>query len=147
MRRSRGLRDSERDEARQTFDEQVVLSEPPRERVFGQRSVADRIKNSLDTSEVSQAAVILCPDASWQLALMKFILEQSLKAFPTNVRDLNRRGLFDPEAKERDRTRREIEHLFADATSSPQAREALGKKLQEYGLFEEYQDRFFSLIG
>lgn len=112
----------------------------------GPRAVTDSIKADLDRREAKDQALILCPDPAWSLALMKFALDESARSFPVNVRDLDRRGLFDPEGKLRDRRRREIERLFAEASSDRGALQTLGRKLREYGLFEEYEDRFLSLF-
>jgi hypothetical protein len=104
--------------------------------------VLDRLTAQMDENQ----AIIVCPDGAWSLALMKFTLDESARSFPTHVRDLERRSLFDAPKKELDRRRREIEQLFAPAAQSPTAREQLGRKLQEYGLFEEYEDRYLSLF-
>jgi hypothetical protein len=64
-----------------------VLSEKP-------TVVADRIAADLDARDDRQRALIVCPDAAWTLALMKFSLDESARSFPTNVRDLERRDLF-----------------------------------------------------
>jgi len=53
-----------------------------------------RIVSDVDSREVPQAAVITTPDAAWSLALMSFTLEEAKRSFPTNVKDLDRRGLF-----------------------------------------------------
>lgn len=111
------------------------------------RAIAERIKADLDAKDDPLAAVLLAPERGWQLALMKFIVDQSLRSFPTHVRDLDRRGMFDPEGKTRGRAEAEIERLFARAVSDPAARHTLGAKLREYGLFEQYQDRYFALFG
>jgi hypothetical protein len=39
----------------------------------------------------------------------------------------------------------EIESDFRQAAGSRSRLEELGRKLREYGLFEEYEDRFFEL--
>lgn len=116
-----------------------VLSEAP-------PAVADRIKAELDARDCANQAVIRCPDAAWPLALMKFTLDESARSFPTHVQDLDRRGLFDPEGKARQRRLREVEALFSAAASDLRAREELGRKLREYGLFEEFEDRFLGLF-
>ncbi|MBI4375266.1 MAG: hypothetical protein HY549_02330 [Elusimicrobia bacterium] len=116
-----------------------VISESP-------QSVARRILAELDSEEAGNKAVIWCPDSAWSLALMKFTLDQSARSFPTHVRDLERRGLFDPAARQDDRRKREIESLFAAAADDPSARERLGRVLREYGLFAEYEDRFLGLF-
>ncbi len=115
-----------------------VVSESP-------AAVLDRIGTELDAREGAGDAVIACPDGAWSLALMKFTLDESARSFPTHVRDLERRGLFDAPRREQDRRRREIEELFSAAAGDPTARERLGRKLREYGLFEEYEDRYLGL--
>lgn len=117
-----------------------VISEPP-------AAVIERISRELDERPAAGRALIACPDAAWSLAIMKFTLDQSARSFPSHVRDLERRGLFAPEKAADDRRRREIESLFAAAgAGDAAAREALGGKLREYGLFDQYEDRFLSLF-
>ncbi|MBI4676525.1 MAG: hypothetical protein HY748_02960 [Elusimicrobia bacterium] len=120
------------------FSATVVSERPP--------AVADRIRAELDRDEERHGAILRCPDAGWSLALMKLTLEEAARSFPVHVRDLERRGLFDPEGKRAAALRREIEALFAAATADPAARQALGAKLRERGLFEEYEDRFLALF-
>ena len=55
---------------------------------------SDRIVADVDDRNLPQAAVITTPDAAWSLALMSFTLEEAKRSFPTNVKDLDRRGLF-----------------------------------------------------
>jgi hypothetical protein len=108
--------------------------------------VAERIRADLDRREVHDEAVISCPDSAWGLALMKFTLDHAARSFPVQVRDLERRGLFDPAGKEDERRRREITSLFAAVQKDRSALESLGHKLREYGLFKEYEDRFLSFF-
>jgi hypothetical protein len=110
------------------------------------QAVAERIIADLDHREVRDEAVIGCPDGAWGLALMKFTLDHAARSFPDQVRDLERRGLFDPAGKEAERRRREIEALFASAKQDRGAVETLGRRLREYGLFEEYEDRFLGFF-
>lgn len=115
-----------------------VLSENP-------RVVTDRMQAELDGRDAKDQAIIGCPDGAWSVALMKFSLDEAARSFPTHVRDLDRRGFFDPSRKELERRRKEIAALFASA-GDHSVREALGRKLKEYGLFEEYEDRYLGLF-
>lgn len=108
-------------------------------------ALAVEIRDDMDSRGFARGAVIECPDAAWSLALMRFTLEEAARSFPTNVKDLDTHGLFDPGSNEARRRRNEIDSLFKKA-DDPAAREALGAKLREYGLFEEYEDRFLSLF-
>lgn len=110
-------------------------------------SVAERMLADLDARDVKDQAVIACPDAGWPLALMKFTLDEAARSFPGHVQDLERRGRFDADGGAGRRRRAEIDGLFGAARSNPAAREELGRKLREYGLFAEYEDRFLSLFS
>ena len=110
------------------------------------QAAAARILKDIDDRGMPQAAVITCPDAAWSLALMSFTLEEAARSYPTNVRDLDNHGMFDPGSNEARRRRNEVERLFAPARRDANARSALGAKLREYGLFEKYEDRFLSLF-
>lgn len=109
--------------------------------------VAERMLADFDARDVKDTAVIRCPDAGWSLALMKFTLDEAARSFPGHVADLERRGHFTPDRGEGDRRRRELEALFADAKADPAARESLGRKLKDYGLFSEYEDRYLGLFS
>ncbi|MBI5239597.1 MAG: hypothetical protein HY926_03930 [Elusimicrobia bacterium] len=122
----------------QDLKTRVVSGNPP--------AVAERIMKDLEGRDIRDEAVIGCPDPAWGLALMKFTLDHAARSFPDQVRDLERRGLFAPSGKEADRRRREIEGLFAAARADRAAVEVLGRKLREYGLFEEYEDRFLAFF-
>jgi hypothetical protein len=110
------------------------------------RELGDNIQKDLDRSEAARAAVILAPETGWRLSLMKFIVEETLRSFAGNVRELDEHGLFDPAQAAMAGKRREIETLFRRAAQNPSELGALGKALKQHGLFEEYQDRFFSLV-
>lgn len=108
--------------------------------------VAGRIAKDLAGGGAGDAVLLRCPDPAWSLALMRFTLEEAKRSFPVNLRDLERRGHFAPEGPEGSRRRNEVEGLFSRASHDNDSRSALGKKLHEYGLFEEYEDRFLSLF-
>lgn len=110
------------------------------------RLVGENLLKDLDARDQTEAAVIRCPDAGWSLALMKFTLDEASRSFPGHLRDLERRGAFAPDGGELDRRRRKAEAMFPAAAKDPAAREELGRRLREWGLFEEYEDRFLSLF-
>jgi hypothetical protein len=128
------------------------------EYVFHNRlaSVEDRHANALDLAKTlgrdlddrsaTREAVIRGPAGGWTLSLMKFTLEEAGRSFPVNMRELDEHNLFDPAAVALGRRKGEIERLFREAASSSGQRPLLAAKLKEYGLFDEYQDRFFHLV-
>jgi hypothetical protein len=142
----RWLKDTFRDAFRgleYTFRNQLTDTTPHQ---ADARELAERVQKDLEARDVSRAAVIFGPEKGWQFALMKFILEETSQSFPTNVRELEERGLFNPMQAVLNRQRREVETLFQRAAADPAALAALGGKLKEYNLFDEYQDRFFQLV-
>lgn len=116
-----------------------VLREDP-------RLVAERMLADFDARGAADQAVIRCPDGAWPLALMKFTLDEAARSFPGHVKDLERRAMFSPDRGTGDRRRREVEALFDAAGRDRAALPELGARLREYGLFEEYEDRFLSLF-
>jgi hypothetical protein len=92
------------------------------------------------------SAIIRGTDKLWELSVMKFIVEETLASFSANVQELKERGFFEGDTRVEKRRRREIEHLLSLAQNDRGIIPTLGKKLKEYGLFDEYQDAFFRLV-
>jgi len=116
----------------------VISSDP--------RLVAEKLLADFDARSVEDRAVIRCPDGAWTLALMKFTLDEAARSFPGHVQDLERRGMFSPDRGAAQRHRVEVEALLNKARKNHSGLEDLGRKLRQYGLFEEYEDRFLSLF-
>ena len=108
--------------------------------------MADQTLKRMTEEDAPRTALLQGPDKAWNLAVMKFIVEASLRSFPSNVREMEDRGMFDPGGAENRRRRREIERLFLLAQSRAETVPELGARLKEWGLFGEYEDRFFSLV-
>lgn len=109
------------------------------------RELARNIRRDLDARDVARAAVIVGPESGWGFALMKFILEETSQSFAVNLRELDERGLFQP-GESGDRRRREAEGLFRRAEADPTLVRTLADFLNRHGLFDEFQDRFFTLV-
>ena len=67
------------------------------------------------------------PDAHWSLSVLKFVVDTSLRSFPSNVRELDERGLFNPEQRREDREHFEIEKLFQQAQADRSQRSLAAK--------------------
>ncbi|MCB1190547.1 MAG: hypothetical protein KDK90_08950 [Leptospiraceae bacterium] len=100
------------------------------------------IEKQSQTESMSNSTILLAPDDIWTVSLMKIAFEIITKSFPGNVQDLEDRGYF---LSQREKEKMEIEFLFSEATENKSYIKELGKKLQEYNLFDEYEDRFFNL--
>jgi hypothetical protein len=105
-----------------------------------------RLEERLDRSKESFSAIIEGVDRPWQVSLMKFIVEITLKSFYSNIAELEERGFFPDRSGVSERAREEIELLFREAERDKSKIKQLGKRLSELGLFEEYEDRFFALL-
>jgi hypothetical protein len=110
------------------------------------RELAQSLQRDLDERDAPRDAVICGPAAGWPLSLMKFMLEETGKSFPANFREIDERGLFDPAGAALRRRAAEVERLFRHAAGAPDRLRDLAARLKEWGLFEEYQDRFFALV-
>jgi hypothetical protein len=86
-------------------------------------------------------------DDLWEVSLFKFISEIVQQSIPHNVRDLDGRGLLTATSGNVPRAVRiEIESDFRSAEGNRDRVHLLGEKLRRYGLFEDYEDRFFDLL-
>jgi hypothetical protein len=108
--------------------------------------VCDRTQQLMNQEDALRTALLEGPDSQWPLSIMKFIVDMSLRSFPTNVRELDERGFFNPEQKRETRQRFEVEKLFQQATSDRTLIPKLAETLKQSGLFSDYEDRFFGLV-
>ncbi len=108
--------------------------------------ISDKIKAEIELQGENSTVVIEGVDDNWQISLMKFIIELSMRSFPGNITELEERGFFSQTGKDKKNIRIEIEQLFADVQKNKVSIYQLGKKLRHYGLFKNYEDRFFSLF-
>lgn len=108
--------------------------------------LADRLNAQLDTSGTPRSAILAGPDATWSLSVMKFIVDVTLKSFQINVQELEERGFFPNRRREAVQRHQEIQTLFEQAAHDQGVLQLLGNKLQDYRLFQEYEDRFLELV-
>ncbi|MBP9128084.1 MAG: hypothetical protein KBG07_04870 [Elusimicrobia bacterium] len=126
-----------------SFRNELQSTEPHRTEAG---ELAKNIRRDLDARDVARAAVIVGPENGWSFSLMKFILEETSQSFAVNLRELDERGLFNPDSSD-ERNRREVNALFRKAESDPALIKPLAGLLNKTRLFDEFQDRFFSLIN
>jgi hypothetical protein len=111
-------------------------------------SVVDKLNERIDERKDPLAAIIRGEDELWDVSLMKFIYEVTSSSAPHNLRQLGRRGLLDMDAGGTAvATRKKIEELFRQVDRGELEPGELKDELDRWGLFEEYEDRFFSLFG
>ncbi|MDP3879849.1 MAG: hypothetical protein Q8Q07_06055 [Dehalococcoidales bacterium] len=111
------------------------------------RAVVDRINADIDKRGDPLAAIIKGEDELWDVSLMKFICEVTGSSVEDNLRQMSSRGLLkvDSAGIPAD-ARLRIEELFKMVTGGGREPVELKDELDRWGLFEEYQDRFFNLF-
>lgn len=122
----------------ESFSEHIVTR--------SKESVVNEIKEDIARREDTLSALVDGVDDPWDVCLIKLFWEVVQKSAHTNVQQMARRNLFDDSSGVPYSIREDIERRFLNASRDPSQVEALGAKLQEHGLFDTYQDRFFALI-
>ena len=110
-------------------------------------TVGGRIADDLDKRGKDLASVILGKDDFWDVSLLKFIYEYTAASLASNLSEMHSMGLLDPEPGG-DVPRavvQRIEELFQQVKQGLDPL-ALKQELDRWGLFDHYQDRFFSLV-
>jgi hypothetical protein len=108
-------------------------------------SVAAELKDKIEEDDDGFSAVVVGADELWEVSLLKFVIDFIQQSAQLNIQELEARSkrLSVPSSEQ---LRKEIEVEFAAASLDPNRVDGLGKKLQKYGMFEAYEDRFYTLL-
>ena len=118
-----------------------VVSEPVKQVISKLTSQIEEERNPLST-------IIRGVEELWDVSLLMFIYELTTKSVSTNVAEFNRRGFLDMDSGGVPQGARDyIEELFEQAGRNLARAPELVAELNRWGLFGEYQDRFFALFG
>ncbi len=109
-------------------------------------AVVERVRREVEESGDPMSAVVVGVDTPWDVCLVKLFWEVIQGSAMSNIRDLDHRHMFQDADGVPAAVRREIDQAFLAASRNPALISSLNQKLHRYGLFDEYQDRFFSLI-
>lgn len=110
------------------------------------REVLDSVKKRVKAKGDPLAGVVLGVDEPWDVCLLKLMLDIIRKSVPMNIHHMKKRRLFDDVNGVRKHIRDDIEQAFLDASRNSSKVKELVALLRKYDLFEEYEDRFFSLF-
>jgi hypothetical protein len=110
-------------------------------------AVLERVKLDVATSKDPFAAVIKGVDDPWDVCLVRLFWTVIQNSAQANIRELHERRMFELQDGIPAPLRDEIEKGFQAAAKDASLIKPLGKLLQEHGLFERFQDRFFGLIN
>jgi hypothetical protein len=110
-------------------------------------AVVDKLTAKIDQHGDPLTAIIKGIDELWDVALIRFIFEMTSRSLGDNINQLGSRGLLDVDKKGVPvEARYRIEELFRQVTSGKFDPRQLKEELDRWGLFEEYEDRFFNLF-
>jgi len=117
-----------------------VVSEPIKQ-------VIDNLSSQVEEQHNPLSTIIRGVEELWDVSLLMFIYELTNKSVSTNMAEFNRRGLLDIDASGVPEGARDyIEELFERASRNLSRAPELVVELNRWGLFPEYQDRFFALF-
>ena len=110
-------------------------------------SVVDRLNDDIDKRGDPLTSIIRGQDELWDVSLMKFIYEMTRSSLPNNLLQMETRGLLDVDSSGIPADARvRIEELFSMVSKGELEPSELKKELDRWGLFEEYEDRFFTIF-
>jgi hypothetical protein len=117
-----------------------VVSEP-----MGQ--VVGKLSSQIEEGRNPLSTIIKGVEELWDVSLLMFIYELTTQSVRTNIAEFNRRGFLDIDAGGVPEGARDyIEELFEQASRNLSRAPELVMELNRWGLFQEYQDRFFALF-
>jgi hypothetical protein len=112
------------------------------------RAVVAKINQEIDKRGDPLASIIRGQDELWDVSLMKFIYEMTRSSLPDNLAQMGSKGLLDIDARGIPAdTRIRIEKLFDLVYKGDIEPRELKDELDRWGVFDDYEDRFFALFG
>ena len=117
-----------------------VVSEPIKQ-------VINKISSQIEEQQNPLSTIIKGVEELWDVSLLMFIYELTTRSVRTNIAEFNRKGFLDMDASGVPQGARDyIEELFEKAGRNLTRATELVVELNRWGLFPEYQDRFFALF-
>jgi hypothetical protein len=110
------------------------------------KDVSARVKKMVEEKSDPLTTVIQGVDDAWEICLLKFMTDFVRKSAPDNFMDLKKRKLLVDIEGIPAAVREEIESDFDHVGSDSSKMKTLGAKLREYGIFEQYEDRFYETV-
>ena len=105
---------------------------------------ADQIARDAQDNLTEVRGVIIGMDQFWEVSLLGFANDLIKRSAPYNAREMSRHRLLNLDHGIPRAIQQELEADFV-ATDTRAKADDLGKKLRDYGLFDDYEDRFFDL--
>jgi len=110
-------------------------------------SVVDKLNTEIDKRADPLTSIIKGEDELWDVSLMKFIYEMTKSSLHDNLSQMEARGLLDTDTSGIPVDARvRIDELFRRVSRGESEPHQLKEELDRWGLFEEYEDRFFAIF-
>lgn len=120
--------------------EMNVVAEPLNE-------VIGKLSAHIDEQRNSLSAIVKGVEELWDVSLLTFIYHLTMSSLSANVADFHGRGWLEMDSGGVPRdARNHIEALFGQVLENISRAPELVMELNRWGLFREYQDRFFALF-
>lgn len=120
--------------------EMNIVSEPT-------AALINKLNERIEEENNPLSAIIRGVEELWDVSLMIFIYELTRGSVYANITDFQRRGFLDIDSTGVPKDARNfIEELFELVNKDISRAPELVNELNRWGLFEEYQDRFFALF-
>jgi hypothetical protein len=117
-----------------------VVSEPIKQ-------VINKLSSRMEEEHNPLSTIIRGVEELWDVSLLMFIYELTTKSVHTNIAEFGRRGFLDMDAGGVPQGARDyIEELFEQTSRNLSRAPELAVELNRWGLFPEYQDRFYALF-
>jgi hypothetical protein len=110
-------------------------------------AVVAKLNVDIDKKGDPLTSIIKGEDTLWDISILKFIYELTQRSLTDNVNQLNQRGLLNMDSSGLPAdARMRIEKLFELVEKGELEPADLKTELDRWNVFEEYQDRFFSIF-
>lgn len=110
-------------------------------------SVVEKLNTEIEKRGDLLAAIIKGEDELWDVSLLQFIFAMTRSSVGDNLRQMGSRGLLQSDAAGVPLdVRMRIDDLFQKVTNGEIEPGELKDELNRWGLFNEYQDRFFTIF-
>jgi hypothetical protein len=110
-------------------------------------AVVDKLNSEIDRKNDPLTSIIRGEDTLWDVSIMKFIYDITERSVGSNVSQMAQRGLLNMDSSGLPADARlRIEGLFELVQKGEMEPADLKSELDRWGIFAEYQDRFFNLF-
>lgn len=105
-----------------------------------------RVKSHVAEKADPLTAIIKGVDDTWEVCLLKFVTDTIRKSVPQNYNELRKNRYLETTHGVPHAVHLEIDEDFKNVGFDSSKMKRLAEKLRHYGIFEQYEDRFYELV-